>query len=375
MSAGAALALPPSGNDTVPPVSALGGPDRALSSDEEAQWLHGRALFTKPFKLRDGLGPLFDADSCVACHNAPVVGGAGGRDVNVVHFGFHNLFTDSFQDVSGGPIVSKLSIPGRRREEVGAGANVTQERNPPSLLGLGLIDQLPDSVLTANVMEGDDRAGVITGVAPTIDGSIGRFGYKSDRATLRDAVADALGNYMGITLPASVSRYAVASDDDGVADPEMLRGDFEDLVFFVSHLAPPPPVTSDLDGVLIAQGRDLFEQAGCTQCHVAQLVNTSDGTTLNLYSDVLLHSLRPPPSTDASSPPDVTSGAARPREFRTSPLWGFRYTAPYMHDGKSYTLDEIVNRHGWEALTGERVFQASFTDDQRRAVLEFLRSL
>jgi CxxC motif-containing protein (DUF1111 family) len=306
------------------------------------------------------------------------VGGAGGRDVNVVRFGHHDLFTDTYDDVPGGPIVSKLSIPGRPREEVGAGANVTQERNPPSLLGAGLIDRLPDAVLTANVMEGDDRNGVITGSAPTIDGRIGRFGYKSDRATLRDAVADALGRYMGITLPPTVSRYAFTSDDDGVPDPEMLRGDFDDLVFFVSHLAPPPPVTSDLDPLLIAEGRQLFEQAACAQCHIPQLVNTADGTTLNLYADLLLHSLRSPPTADPGSLPDVTSGAAQVREFRTAPLWGFRYTAPYMHDGKSDTLDGapgVLNRHGWEAQVSQRGFLTVLTDEQRRAVLEFLRSL
>ncbi len=371
----ALAAPPPAADDTLPPVNSAGGPDPLLNADEQQQWLRGRRVFTRKFRLGDGLGPLFDADSCAACHRDPVIGGAGDRSVNVVRFGFHDLANDVFTDVEGGPVVSKLAIPGRPREEVNPAANVTQERQPPSLLGLGLIDRLPDSVIEANVIEDEDQNGLITGAAARIGGRVARFGHKADIPTLRDAVADALGNYMGITLDRAASAYARSSDDDDVADPELAMADFDDLVFFVSHLAPPVPSSEGLNAALVAAGRDLFEPAGCGACHVPQLINTEDGTQLNLYSDLLLHRLLPPASADPDSIPDVTSGVALPREFRTPPLWGFRNTAPYIHDGKALTLEQIMSRHAWESLASARTVINSFTDDERAALLEFLRSL
>src|SRR5262249_41822068 len=44
-----------------------------------------------------------------------------------------------------------------------------------------------------------------------------------------------------------------------------------------------------------------------------------------------------------------TSGPASRLEWRTPPLWGFRDSAPYLHDGRARTLDQAVSFHGGEA--------------------------
>jgi hypothetical protein len=60
--------------------------------------------------------------------------------------------------------------------------------------------------------------------------------------------------------------------------------------------------------------------------------------------------------------------------WRTSPLWGVGSTGPYGHDGASLSLDEVIRRHGGEALAARRAYTALARSD-RRQLLDFLESL
>jgi hypothetical protein len=62
------------------------------------------------------------------------------------------------------------------------------------------------------------------------------------------------------------------------------------------------------------------------------------------------------------------------KKWRTLPLWGVGSTAPYGHDGASLTLDEVIRRHGGEALESRRAYTA-LSRPERRQVLDFLESL
>src|SRR5262249_5461279 len=62
------------------------------------------------------------------------------------------------------------------------------------------------------------------------------------------------------------------------------------------------------------------------------------------------------------------------RKFRTSPLWGVGSTAPYGHDGASLSLDEVIRRHGGEALASRKGY-TSLNEKERRSVVAFLESL
>jgi hypothetical protein len=69
-----------------------------------------------------------------------------------------------------------------------------------------------------------------------------------------------------------------------------------------------------------------------------------------------------------------TSGPASRFEWRTPPLWGFRDSAPYLHDGRAKTLDQAVVMHGGEST---RITQSFFnlTAKERRQLETFLKSL
>jgi len=60
--------------------------------------------------------------------------------------------------------------------------------------------------------------------------------------------------------------------------------------------------------------------------------------------------------------------------FLTRPLWGVGSTGPYGHDGRSMTLNDVILRHGGEALTSRNSFAALCGNDQN-AVFAFLNSL
>ena len=52
----------------------------------------------------------------------------------------------------------------------------------------------------------------------------------------------------------------------------------------------------------------------------------------------------------------------------TTPLWGVGSTAPYGHDGRSATLEDVILRHGGEAQAERDAFtQLADSDKQQRA--------
>jgi hypothetical protein len=62
------------------------------------------------------------------------------------------------------------------------------------------------------------------------------------------------------------------------------------------------------------------------------------------------------------------------KQWRTTPLWGVGSTGPYGHDGANLSLDEVIRRHGGEALESRKAYLALSRGD-RRKVIEFLESL
>src|SRR5262245_55374149 len=71
-------------------------------------------------------------------------------------------------------------------------------------------------------------------------------------------------------------------------------------------------------------------------------------------------------------PPSL--GAPGPQEWRTPPLWGYRDSAPYLHDGRAEDLEEAVALHGGQAHASARRFFALSAEDRLR-VEAFLKSL
>jgi hypothetical protein len=352
-------------------VGQLGGPSRPLTPAEADVWLRGRALFDKDFTLGEGLGtPELNADSCRACHQDPVLGGAGALELNVARFALDNAGQGPYQDLPGGQVASKLRPPGNlRRENADPTADVFEQRQTPALFGGGLISGIPASEILANEDPGDADLDGITGIARRLNPGggpeeIGRFGWKAQVPTMDDFIKDAMGGECGITTPDDGRGFAFVGDGDAVLDPELSQSDFDDISFFLDLLgAPPRGGSSD---PRVAQGEAIFNTIGCARCHIPTLQGATG--PVSLYSDLLLHDVMAP-SFRGMSEPGAGVGL-----YRTPPLWGVSKSAPYMHDGRAETLEVAIAMHRSEALFSSVAFQA-LSQDQQRHLLQFLKSL
>lgn len=356
--------LPPDAE--IPAVGEYGGPRTALASDETERFREGRAAFDRDRPISEGLGPKFNGDSCRACHFLPVIGGAGPIDVNVMRHGT----LDSgliFTAPTIGTILHKESTTVNARPEPEDGSNVFEHRQTPPLFGLGLIDEIPEETIKTLADPDDLDADGISGKANVLDDSrLGRFGWKANVPALDEFSRDAMTNELGVTLPIQLGlTFGGLSDEDSVEDAEISLYDLEAVTFFMRKLGPPPRTHGDADAE--TRGETVFTNSGCAKCHVPSMQTIND-ETVNLFSDLLLHDVAP---ADFSGIEDGNAGIS---EFRTPPLWGLAKSAPYMHDGRSPTIGEAIERHESEAAAARQAYE-DLANEQKADLLSFLDSL
>lgn len=341
----------------IPKPGQAGAPHRPLTSPEKDRFLRGRKLFDKDFFVRDGVGPSMNCDSCRACHSDPVVGGSGGIDLQVQR----PMLADGTSPVETGVLAHLKAVPGRRRDEIPDTIELVEERNSPTLLGLGLVQQISDEAILVREDPTDADGDGIKGIAHRLQGGrIGRLGWKCVTPDVLGFVRDALGNEMGITVPPDeTSPFGTLVDGDSVQDPEIPGSDIDDITFFLELLDFPPKLAATPQTIA---GEQLFTSVGCAKCHVPVL----DG--VEAFTDVLLHDVEKPGFKG------VTQGQAVSGLYRTAPLRGLRDTAPYFHDGRSATVEDAVRRHDGEALAVRQAFEA-LSDADRAALLAFLLGL
>lgn len=344
----------------IPATGTAGGPLRAFDDTESANWLEGRRLFDRDTYVSEGLGPLFNGDSCRACHFDPAVGGAGPIGVNVTRHGAWN--GDQFTAPDGGTILHKFTLFPVWRPEADATANAFEGRQTPHVFGLGLIEQIDREEILAAADPDDEDGDGISGRAHILaDGRLGRLGWKAQVPSVREFVRDAMGAEVGMTVPIeSGYTFGSTTDDDDVADPELSVEDVDALEFYLAQLAPLAAATD------AAGGREVFDSVGCGDCHTPTF-ETPSGPA-HLYSDLLLHDVA---EEGAVGIPD---GDASETEFRTPPLWGLGATAPYMHDGRASTVEAAVRAHAGEATASVQAFEVLVAAD-RAALVSFLEGL
>ena len=248
------------------------------------------------------------------------------------------------------------------------------QRNSPSLFGLGLVDKIPDETIVKQAAK-QKELGLRGQPARTSDGRIGRFGWKAQKATLREFVEEAAAGELGLETPAKHQ----GADPRGPAEPapalDLSKDQVDSLWAFVASL--PRPVAESVDDDKI--GRRLFKEVGCSACHVPSL-----GDVAGLYSDLLLHEMKPElresgtylvfgVANAAPQQPNLNQRPS-PSHWRTPPLWGIHATAPYMHDGRSPSLLHAITEHGGEAEPAARKFQ-KLSPAQKNHLLQFLQSL
>ena len=392
----------------------LWGPSARASEIAE-----GRELFERewtpndPLAHGDGLGPVFNARSCAACHFQGGLGGGGGLEHNATSFEvfprpgdptfitgtIHNFSTDPvFKETERKlrqmyPIVKGRSVP------VASGCSMTtpvpdfdpvhtQSVQSTALFGAGWIDLISDRAILRNERNRGIRNAakelqfefdnIPVGRARHVKGGVGKFGWKAQFATLEEFVAAACANELGLGTPTTeqAKPHAVA---DCSTRPDLDKKQFRSLVAFVKTL----PKTGRRRGgdATATSGKELFRTVGCAACHVPDM-----GGVKGVYTDFLLYTLEdpPPPSSGGAeygvgpSPlfnlPARPDGDAKPNEWKTPALWGVADSAPYMHDGSAPTLRDAILKHGGDARSVRDKFKALPADDQA-ALLAFLGTL
>lgn len=359
---------------------------------DQATFEAAQAIFNEQEGISDGLGPLYNAQSCGACHQNPVSG--GNSQVTELRAGHYDGI--SFYDHPGGSLINDRAINALIQELVTGGNEVRTLRLSSSTLGLGFVEAIADSTLMdiANSQPGS-TGGRINGVAirvpvaeTTNSRRIGRFGWKDQHGSLVSFAADAYLNEMGITSPLQPtennSNGESISDYDTVADPEDDGDDVESFADFMRATKAPPRDTQLASTPDALVGAQLFQQAGCNICHVSTIVTARAGTVINggkfrvsdalgdkiihPYSDFLLHDI-------GTGDGIVQNGGQSTRnKIRTAPLWGLRTRTRLMHDGVSISFSDAVLRHAGEATFVIDNYRALDTS-QKNQILTFLRSL
>ena len=362
------------------------------------------------------LGPQFYAPSCVSCHvnngraippgpNVMLVnavtkvglvdgapdpqlgaslqplrtgGGAGEGSVSISSYSF---IDGSYGD--GTPY--QLRRP--NYSFVGKTPTHFSVRNTPPLVGMGLLEAVPESAIAALADPADKTGDGISGRMRQVDDPqtgqlrLGRFGWKGGIARLSHQVASALNADMGVTTTI-FSQPDCGSAQAGCAGPSVKLSD-ADLALMTRYVSLlGVAARRNLGDAQALQGEAAFTSAGCAACHKVTLTTSAYHPLAELrsqvirpYTDLLLHDMGP--GLADSLPEGNASGA----EWRTAPLWSIGLTAgvsggaeAYLHDGRARNLSEAILWHGGEAEAAKEAFR-TMSATLRAALLKFLQSI
>lgn len=418
--------------------NAFGHPVPGLPRDAELFFFVGNSFFNQNWvsapastTARDGLGPLFNSRSCAGCHFLDGRGRAPTTP-DEAPTGFLIRLSVPGSDLRGAPLPELVyggqfqnrAIDGVAAEGV---INITYEevtgtfadgtpytlRKPTytlddlayaplhpeaqmsprvanQMIGLGLLEAVPEATLLAhadpNDRDGDGISGRPNYVWDELNSrmAVGRFGWKANQPNMLQQVASAFNGDMGITTPLLPAASCTDAQPDcqqapdGGA-PEITADDLHKVVLYSSALAVP--ARRDWEAHKVLRGKQLFNTAGCVQCHVPRFETGIHPTipalshqTIRPYTDLLLHDMGPEL---ADNRPDF---AATGSEWRTPPLWGIGLVptvnghTTYLHDGRARTLMEAVLWHGGEAEDAKN-HVLEMDAEERDALIAFLESL
>ncbi|MCK0141884.1 di-heme oxidoredictase family protein [Aliiroseovarius sp. F20344] len=432
-SAGAATQMAPQ------PGTLFSSPLPTLSDDKKLDFSLGEAMFEKLWVQApsstvssDGLGPLYNTRACSACHINDGRGFVASPDdhkglvlrLSVPATGMQPEPNYGFQlqtrAIAGHESEGRLGIVYEEQPvELGDGATITlraprysvqdgtfgdlaagtmtSPRIAPQMIGLGLLEAIPEADILALADPMDADGDGISGRPNVVwsrefdQNMLGRFGHKAGNPTLRQQSADAANGDIGLSstlFPAHSGdcterqknciheRHGGTEAQDGV---ELGNKALDVLTTYAATLAPP--ARRDVSNPEVLRGKALFYQSGCTGCHTPAFVThrlpDDPARSFQLiwpYSDMLLH--------------DMGEGLAdrRPewqasgQEWRTPPLWGIGLTgqvsghSTFLHDGRARSLLEAILWHGGEAEAARETVRLMDASD-RAALITFLESL
>jgi len=397
---------------------------------DDATHTADQAKFDEIEQISDGLGPLYNAQSCRECHQNPTSGGSSQiSELRVGYRGPDGKFVNPDIPIARGTeIIKGRTLVNDRAICPNAAFPSTeiQERVPDSekirtfrvslnLLGDGFVEAVPDQtfidlakdqckknhnkicgqVLYVPILEALGQTGV------------GRFGWKDQQASLLSFSADAYLNEMGIT--SRLQPDEVTNLCNTVSEPNDKPGadglsDIDRFARFMRATEAPARDAQVAQTPKSRLGAELFDKVGCDICHVQTLTTAPEGTKINggtftippalgqkqfhPYGDFLLHNVGTGDGIVVAmlehygkrmyqttwknlSIPEFNNTADK---IRTAPLWGVRLHSRLMHDGASVTLLDAILRHRGEAAHVTEKFEKLKPAD-KEALLEFLRSL
>ena len=280
-------------------------------------------------------------------------------------------------------------------------------RTAQPVIGMGLLEAIPDADIIARAKSTPDADGVM-GVAnfaydpETNKVRLGRYGWKASKVSLRHQASAAALLDMSVTSPVFPNRDCLYGPSKCTTANRTDAGLSEDalklLERYVALLAVPaqrslasgypkgvtPLAALNPDVSKITAGETVFNTLKCQSCHVQSMTTGSTSEfqearnqKIKPYTDMLLHDM----GSDLGD--GLTEGLATGSMWRTSPLWGIGYTemvagknikVGYLHDSRARTLTEAIVWHGGEGKASRDRFVALSKAD-REALLAFLGSL
>ena len=414
--------------------NAFGMPLANISRSNRRAHVVGNSFFNKNWVFspssttaRDGLGPLFHARSCSSCHvkdgrGAPtndsstsigllfrlsVPGKASGDPVLGVQLatkaapgvepegtvnvryeekevGFDNLKTASLRKPQYELITSNHY--GDPHAKIQFGPRIAQQ-----LVGVGLLEAVPDTAILAKADPNDEDGDGISGKPNYIFNpeskkrELGRFGWKANEANLRTQTASAFLRDMGITSPIHPVEDFTKPQKEKINvtlianPPDIDDSKFDRVVTYLRTLAPP--AQRNANDPSVKRGNILFHKTGCANCHTPSLRTGSDAAidelknqSIKPYTDLLLHDM----GEDLAD--GIQDSLASGSEWRTPPLWGIGLTKTvngntfFLHDGRARSIEEAILWHGGEGSESRKNYSSLSLDD-KVDLLNFINSL
>jgi CxxC motif-containing protein (DUF1111 family) len=423
-------------------------PSANLAPTRRLDFSVGNSFFRNPWVIapstttaRDGLGPLFNTNACQNCHikdgrGHPPEPGADNAVSMLVRLSIPDepAYAEQIKrlGLTPEPVYGKqlqdMAIPGVTPEgkvrveydsmtvhfrdgtpmhlrrptlqitQLGYGAMHPQTRASariaPPMIGLGLLEAIPEAAILANADPEDSKGTGITGTPNWVwdDAQqktvLGRFGWKASQPSLNQQNAHALAGDMGLTsslksaddcTPSQTACLAAPNGEGPDDEPEVSDNILRLITFYTRNLGVP--ARRDVSDAQVLAGKNLFFKAGCQQCHTPQFTTAANAAEPELanqvirpYTDLLLHDM------GEGLADNLTEFQANGQQWRTPPLWGIGLTqavsghTQFLHDGRARSIMEAVLWHGGEALPAQRQVLA-FDAQQRAALLAFLNSL
>jgi CxxC motif-containing protein (DUF1111 family) len=401
--------------------------------DDEDKFMLGRSFFTIPWveapsatTARDGLGPLFNANTCIGCHpnngrgtlfnksnkaskslipklsiasdntdlhnkilekNGFIPDPVYGEQISIssindvpyeakvnIDFEKIKLFIDNEEHFIYKPNYSLVNL---NYGKLHKSSNISY-RLAPTLYGMGLISNIDEKAILENVDENDLNNDGISGKANFVYSKItgkkelGRYTYKASVAFLKEQAANAAFNDMGLSTSINQGENCTKFQTECNEAPKSRDAiDITDerldaISFYLENLPTYNPTKS----VSYNDGIEIFSKLECASCHIPSLKN-KEGKDTYTFSDLLLHDM------GGGLSDGRVEFQAQGNEFRTAPLWGYKTEKKgfrLLHDGRAKTFEEAILWHGGEAKHAKENYIA-LNKKEKKLLIEFLKGL